>query len=201
MSLRSQPILQATNAFPVVPDDSNDISLNRVEVRTLTLTVKSSTAEDITITLDSVAKTDVAVLDQTAGAISDTADDIAGNDFSAVGNGWTAVSSGDTVIFTSNQSLAVNGTYSLSGASEAVGTFAQTTAARNNPTGDRVVALYITVGGTIRVNMAAGVENVGGHSINYTVDSNSWLPILVSRVHATGTTATGIIAQIGKLSA
>ncbi len=200
MSLRSQPILQATNAFPVVPDDTNPISLDRAEVETLTITVKSTDADTITITLDDDTKTDVVVTDQTAGTVNDTADEIAAHDFSAVGNGWTAVAVDDTVVFTSLETLAHEGTFTLSAATSAVGTWAQTTQARNNATGAKVVALYITVGGTIKVKMAAGVNAVGGDNISYTVDSGTWLPILVSQVYTTGTTATGIIAQIGNLN-
>lgn len=96
------------------------------EVRTLTITTKSTTAEDITITLDGDAKTDVAVTDATAGDETTTANDIAAADYSDVGRGWDAYAVGDTVIFVSWCAGARAGTYSLSGATSAVGSFAQT---------------------------------------------------------------------------
>lgn len=96
------------------------------EIRILTITTKSTTAENITITLDGDAKTDVAVTDATAGDITTTANDITGNDFSDLGRGWDVHSDGDgTVIFTSYDSSPRTGTYSLSSATTAVGTFAQ----------------------------------------------------------------------------
>lgn len=96
------------------------------EVRTLTITTKSTTAENITITLDSDAKTDVAVQDATSGDETTTANDIAAADYSDVGRGWDAYAVGTTVIFVSWSSASRPGTYSLSGATTAVGTFAQT---------------------------------------------------------------------------
>lgn len=93
------------------------------EVRILTITTKSSTAEDITITLDGDALTTVTVtngVDTTA-----TANEIAAADYSTTGTGWTTEAVGSTVIFISWTDGAKSGTYSLSGATTAVGTFAQ----------------------------------------------------------------------------
>lgn len=96
------------------------------EIRTLTITTASSTAENITITLDGDADATVAV---TASAnTTTTANEIADHDFSGVGEGWNAVAVGSTVVFTSWSSGTKTGTYSLSGATTAVGTFAQTLA-------------------------------------------------------------------------
>lgn len=96
------------------------------EVRTLTVTTASSDAEDITITLDGDAATDVTVT--ASGVITTTANEIAAHDYSDVGRGWVATAVGDTVIFTSWDSSVRTGTYSLSSATSAVGTFAQTVA-------------------------------------------------------------------------
>jgi hypothetical protein len=102
-----------------------------IEVRTLTVTTKSSDAENITITLDGVAKTDVAVTNGADTTV--TANEIAAADYSDVGVGWKAVAVGATVVFQSWGSGAKSGTYSLSSATSAVGTFAQTLAG-NAPT-------------------------------------------------------------------
>lgn len=98
------------------------------EVRTLTVTTKSTTAENITITLDGDADATVAVTDATAGDVTTTANDIASHDFSSLGRGWEAHAEGATVVFISYNAGAKSGAYSLSGASTAVGTFAQTLA-------------------------------------------------------------------------
>lgn len=96
------------------------------EIRTLTLTVASSTAEDITITLDGVAAADVTVT--ASAALTVTANEIAAHDYSSVGRGWDAHADGDTVVFVSWDASVRTGTYTLSSATTAVGTFAQTVA-------------------------------------------------------------------------
>jgi len=83
------------------------------EIRILSLTVKSTTAEDITITLDGDAKSDVAVTDATATDATTTANEIAAADYSAVGTGWQAVADGATVTFISLDAVAHAGTYSI----------------------------------------------------------------------------------------
>lgn len=95
------------------------------ETRTLTITTKSSTAENITITLNGVTKS-VAVTNGANTTV--TANEIAAADYSATGGGWTTEAVGSTVIFRSYRSGALSGAYSLSGATTAVGTFAQTVA-------------------------------------------------------------------------
>lgn len=92
------------------------------ETRILTVSTKSSTAEDITITLNSDALATVAVTDGADTTV--TANEIAAADYSGVGPGWVAHSMGSTVIFTSFEASAQGGTYTLSSASTAVGTFA-----------------------------------------------------------------------------
>jgi hypothetical protein len=98
------------------------------EIRTLTITTKSTTAENITITLDGDAIATVAVTDATAGDTTTTANDIAAADYSDVGKGWHAEAVGSTVVFTSWSAEEQTGTYTLSGAATAVGTFAQSAA-------------------------------------------------------------------------
>jgi len=94
------------------------------EVQTLTITTASSDIENITITLDGDAVTDVAVTDSVV--ISTTANEIAAHDYSDVGTGWEAHSDGDgTVKFVSYDSEAHAGAFTLGGATSAVGTFAE----------------------------------------------------------------------------
>lgn len=92
------------------------------EVRTLTITTASSTAENITITLDgdtaSVAVTNT-------GNTTLTANEIAAHDYSDTGRGWSAYAVGATVVFKSWDAATHSGTFSLSGATTAVGSFAQ----------------------------------------------------------------------------
>lgn len=93
------------------------------EVRTLTVTTGSSTAENITITLDDDALATVAVTN--TGDVTLTANEIAAADYSTTGSGWFTEAVGDTVIFVSWNDGAKSGAYTLSSASTAVGTFAQ----------------------------------------------------------------------------
>jgi hypothetical protein len=95
------------------------------EIRSLQITTKSTTAENITITLDGDADATVAVTDATSGDATTTANDIAAHDFSNLGRGWQAVAVGDTVNFISYCADSYTGTYSLSGATTAIGTFTQ----------------------------------------------------------------------------
>jgi hypothetical protein len=94
-----------------------------MEIRTLTLTVASSTTENITVKLDNVNHT---VPVTNSAVIQTTAQEIAAFDYSA--SGWIAKAVGAKVVFTSLDSVAtLTGTYSIT-ASTAVGTFAQTVA-------------------------------------------------------------------------
>lgn len=93
------------------------------EIRVLTITTASTTAENITITLDGDAETTVAVTN--TGDVTLTANEIAAHDFSNVGRGWSTSALNDTVKFRSFTSAPRTGTYSLSSATTAVGTFAQ----------------------------------------------------------------------------
>lgn len=95
------------------------------EVRTLTVSTGSSTNESITITLDGVTAS-VAVTN--TGSTTLTANEIAAHDYSDTGAGWTAKAVGPKVEFTSWNAATHAGTYSLSGASTAVGSFAQNVA-------------------------------------------------------------------------
>lgn len=93
------------------------------EIRTLTITTASTTAEDVTVTLDGDAHTTVTVTN--SGVISTTAQEVAAADYSDIGEGWKATAVGDTVVFTSWTSSSKTGAYSISGTT-VVGTFAQT---------------------------------------------------------------------------
>lgn len=95
------------------------------EIRSIQITTKSTTAENITITLDGDADATVAVTDATAGDATTTVNDIADHDFSNLGRGWKAIANGDKVNFISYSSKSRTGTYSLSGATTAVGASAQ----------------------------------------------------------------------------
>ena len=92
------------------------------EVRTLTISTGSSHAENITITLDGDAKADVAVTN--TGDITLTANEIVAADYSDVGTGWSAHAMGAVVHFISYDAVSHSGSYSLSSATSAAGTFA-----------------------------------------------------------------------------
>lgn len=94
-----------------------------LEVRTLTVTTASSTAEDITITLNGEAKTDISVT--ASGDATITAREISLNNYSALGGGFGATAFGNTVFFIALTKGPQSGTYSLSGATTAVGSFVQ----------------------------------------------------------------------------
>lgn len=93
------------------------------EIRTLTISTASTTAEDITITLDGDAATDVTVTN--SGNTTTTANEIASYDYTSVGTGWVAKAVGSTVEFKSLDAATHSGTFSLSSATSAVGSFAQ----------------------------------------------------------------------------
>ncbi len=90
-------------------------------IYTLTVTTKSSTAENITITLNGTAFP-VAVTNGTN--TTTTAYEISRGAY----NGWAAQQVGATVVFLSNSANTTPGAFTLSGATTAVGTFAQTLA-------------------------------------------------------------------------
>ena len=101
----------------------------RREIQTLTVTTGSSHAENITITLDGSALATVAVTN--SGSTTTTASEIAdkANDYSGLGTeGWDAYASGATVIFVARAARNATGSFTLSGATSAVGTFAETRA-------------------------------------------------------------------------
>ena len=98
------------------------------EIRTLTVTTKSTTAENITITLDDDAVADVTVTDATDTDATTTANEIATHDYSNVGQGWVAHSTGANVTFESYNAVSQTGAYTLGGATTAVGAFAQSVA-------------------------------------------------------------------------
>ncbi len=83
------------------------------EVRRFEITTKSTTNEDITITLNSVAEGGIAVTDASATNATTTANEIAAHDFSDVGEGWEAHAMGDKVFFTSFTDGAKAGTFEI----------------------------------------------------------------------------------------
>lgn len=91
------------------------------EIRTFQVTTASTTAENITITLDGDADATVEVTN--SGVITTTANEIAAHDYSDVGRGWDAKAVGDKVYFISWDAAPHTGTYSYS-ATTAVGSFA-----------------------------------------------------------------------------
>jgi len=90
------------------------------EIRTLTITTASTTAENITVTLNGTANS-VAVTN--SGNIQRTVYEISRGTFT----GWTAYPVGATVVFVRRSAGTASGTYSIT-ATTAVGTFAQTKA-------------------------------------------------------------------------
>jgi hypothetical protein len=93
------------------------------EVKTLTVTTKSTGATNATVVLNGVSFT-VPLTDDTAGTASTTATTIRAFSFT----GWTTSGSGANVIFTRNSSGPVNGAFTFSHGT-AVATYATTTAA------------------------------------------------------------------------
>ncbi len=93
------------------------------EIRVLTVATASSHDEDITITLDGDAKSDVAVTNTSDKTL--TANEISAADYSDVGRGWSTHSMGDAVVFISWDASARAGTYTLSDSQSSAGTFAR----------------------------------------------------------------------------
>lgn len=100
-------------------------SFGRSEIRILTVTTASTTAENIAVTLDG----DIASVPVTSsGNTTVTANEIATFDYSNIGRGWETVIGASQVIFISWDTSVRDGTYSVSGTT-VVGSFAQTVAA------------------------------------------------------------------------
>ena len=96
------------------------------EIRSLQITTASSTAENITITLDGYANT-VAVTN--SGNVTTTANEIvADTGWANLGSGWDVHAQGDTVVFRSFDTAAHDGAYSIT-ATTAAGTYTQEIAA------------------------------------------------------------------------
>lgn len=95
------------------------------EIQTLTVATASNTTENITITLGGVTKS-VAVTN--SNAIVTTCKEIAAADYSTTGVGWDAYQVGSTVAFVARATGNVAGAFTLSAATTAVGTFAETLA-------------------------------------------------------------------------
>ncbi len=97
------------------------------EMQTLTISTGSSDVENITITLDgdpvSVPVTD-------SSNITTTANEIGAFDYSNIGTGWFTKVAGPMVEFVSFDAAPHIGTFSLSGATSAVGAFVQDAAGR-----------------------------------------------------------------------
>lgn len=97
------------------------------ETRRLAITTASNTSENITITLNGIAES-VAVT--AAGADTPTtrvvtANEIVAHDWSNVGEGWEVHNMGASVFFTSYSDGAKSGTYEITTATTAAGTFSQ----------------------------------------------------------------------------
>jgi hypothetical protein len=110
------------NGTSGAPASFGILYINRAlrEVRTLTITTGSSTAQNLTVTLNSVAFS-VAVTN--SGNIQRTVWEVARGTYA----GWDTYARGATVVFVRKSAGAASGTYTLAGTT-AVGTFAQTRA-------------------------------------------------------------------------
>ena len=102
------------------------------EIRTLTITAASQDAESIEITLDGdstgAAVVVTAQVADNASTRTLTANEIADHDYSDVGQGWQAHSMGPNVVFESYNAASQTGTYEITTATSAAGTFAQSVA-------------------------------------------------------------------------
>lgn len=132
----------------------------RNEQRVLTITTASTTAENVTVTLDGVA-TLVAVTN--SGNTVTTAREIAAGNYSAAGVGWDATQTGSTVVFVARRPGAKSGSYALT-ATTAVGSFAQRLAGVA-PT-DNWIAKTAWSGD--RLDGATGANNLTGANIDLT---------------------------------
>lgn len=92
------------------------------EVRKLEITTKSTTAEDITLTLNG-STVAVTVTDASSGDLTTTANDIAAGDFSDTGEGWEVHAMGENVFFNSYSDGAKSGLYEITTATTTAGTF------------------------------------------------------------------------------
>lgn len=90
------------------------------EVRIFEVTTKSTTAENITVTLDGDSDATVAVTDATATDVTTTANEIAAHDYSGLGRGWDAHPVGEKVVFISYDSNPHAGAYSITATTAAV---------------------------------------------------------------------------------
>jgi hypothetical protein len=99
------------------------------EIRTLTITSASEDAENIEITLDGdstgAAVVVTAQVGDNASTRTLTANEIANHDYSNLGQGWMAHSMGANVVFESYNAASQTGTYEITTATSAAGTFAQ----------------------------------------------------------------------------
>lgn len=94
------------------------------EIRTLTIDPGSSDAADsVTITLDGDTK--AVTLNDDSGDATLTANTIAAADYSNTGQGWKAHAMGPNIVFESYNAASQTGTYSLTDAVSAAGTFAR----------------------------------------------------------------------------
>jgi hypothetical protein len=102
------------------------------EIRTLTISAASQNAENIEITLDGDSTgAAVTVTNQGGDDASKrtlTANEIADHDYSGLGQGWKAHSMGPNIVFESYNAASQTGTYEITTASSAAGTFAQNVA-------------------------------------------------------------------------
>jgi hypothetical protein len=139
------------------------------EIRTLTIATASSTAENVTVTLDGVA-TLVAVT--ASGNTVTTAREIAAGNYAAAGPGWDAYQFQSTVIFVARRAGARTGSYSVSGTT-VVGSFAQTIAGLA-PT-DTWYAKSAWNGD--RLDNSLGANNLSGATLDPT-KINTWRVII-----------------------
>ena len=129
------------------------------EVRRLTITTASTTDENVTITLDGDAKTDVAVTN--TGDTTLTANEISAADYSDVGTGWSTHVMGSTVFFVSFDAASHSGAYSLS-ASTAVGSPSQSLA------GAVAMDIVVVQADWNKDTMGAGALNPSGVTLIHT---------------------------------
>lgn len=95
-----------------------------LEIQKLTIATASSTTENITITLNGTAVTDVGVTN--SASTTATAWEIGQHDFSAIEDiGYEVFAEGSDVFFVRLRSAAVAGAFTLSGATTAAGSFSQ----------------------------------------------------------------------------
>lgn len=93
------------------------------EIRRLTITTVSTNNDTITITLNGVTSSNIAIL-STDNIYQIARKIVAGGGFATLGSGWDAYEEGATILFVSRTAGSLSGSYSYTSSQDSAGTFA-----------------------------------------------------------------------------